>query len=251
MSPIIVPGTNQQTVFTSPSDLITKALKKAQIVGFGRNPTSDEILDGMQSLNVLLDELSVVRQNVSVRTSESFPLVIGQNIYGIGIDSNDFDTVRPIRIEQAFLRDSTNTDYSLDATMLEGEYSELPIKNDTSRPTRLFYKQDWTQGIITFDYLPDQAYTLFISSWKPFSKINDPGDETQLSYPDGYESMLVYNLADVIRSESGKPVDAFVHNKAMETLSNVQAAYGEQPKVMDWDIPFASGSIDPRSLFGK
>lgn len=251
--PAILPGADPSgIVFQNPADLITKALKKCRVVGFGRDATSEEITDGMQSLNILLDELSIVRTAITVRKSEQFPLVVRQNIYGIGPSSTDFDTVRPIKIEQAwYLSVDGKTTYPLDVTMIEQEYGDIMTKDIQAMPSRLFYKADWPLGVITFDYLPDQAYTLVINSWKPYEKINDPGDGTQLGFPDGFESMLVWNLADVLGPENGKPVDGYIHDKAMSTLSAINAAYGEAPKVTSWDIPGSGGTItNGRSLFG-
>jgi hypothetical protein len=251
--PAIVPGQDPSgIVFANPADLITKALEIASIVGFGRTATSEELLSGMRTLNVMLDEWGTLRNMINVRKSEDFPLIAGQNVYGIGDSSNDFDTVRPIRIEQAFLRDADGTDYPLDVTMLEEEYSAIPIKNTTSRPAQLFYKPDWPLGEITLDYLPDKAYQLFLKEWKPFAKITDPADGTQLGLPDGYESCMMWNLADMLFSlVKGNGVNSFIHQKAMQTMASLSAAYNEAPFAVNWDIPFAGQrGFNPRSLFG-
>jgi hypothetical protein len=239
-------------VFTDTTDLINKALKKCGVVGVGRNASAEEIMDGLQTLNVMLDEWGVLRELINVRVSDTLAVVSAKREYSIGVGSTDFNTGRPIRIEQAILRDAGNVDYTVDVTMLQEEYTNIPVKDISARPGQMWYKPDFPLGVITFDYLPDTNYTLIINSWKPFAKITDPGDSTQLSFPDGYEAALMWNLARQLMAENKRPQDSLINEKAATTLSAISAAYGETPKVTFWDIPFAGrGNRDGRALFGK
>lgn len=214
-------------VFATPAKLITKALKDIGVVGFGRVATAAEIEDGLETLNTLLDMWSVLRENVNVRREENFPLVANQGSYSIGVGSLDFDTTRPIAIEQAYYRDSQNSDFPIDCSMSEAEYSSISIKNLSGSPKRLFYKPDYPFGVIYFDFAPSTVWTLYIKSWKPFAKITDANDLASMSFPDGFESAILYNLEEMLCPPNKKAVHATVEKLATMSLQGIQAAYGE------------------------
>ena len=226
-------------VFATPAELISKALKDIGVVGFGSSATAHELEDGLQSLNLMLDEWGVLRENISVRKEESFPLVVNQSIYYIGVGASNFNTTRPIKIEDAFIRDSAGTDSSIDCSMSEDSYNSISIKNLRGTPSRLFYKPDYPFGIIKFDYAPSIAGTLYIFSWKPFAKITDPADQTQLSFPDGFEAAITYNLSKRLCPSNKKQCPREINEFAMTSLQAIQAAYGETPTILNWDMPTA------------
>lgn len=228
-------------VFATPAAMISKALKEIGVVGFGRVASPMELQDGLESLNLMLDEWGVLRENISVRTSNNFPLVVGQSIYYIGTGAVDFDTVRPIKIESAFYRDANNSDQPIDCTMQEAEYNAIVIKNLLGTVGRMFYKADWPFGIIHFDYAPMSADTLYMSSWKPFAKITDPADKTQMTFPDGYEAAITYNLAKRLCPPNKKSCPQELNESAMTSLQAIQAAYGEVKTIGNWDMPGVRG----------
>lgn len=231
-------------VFATPTELITKALQDIGVIGFGMPATSGEIYSGMQTLNAMLDMWGVLRENVSVRTSENFPFVVNQGVYGIGQGSSDFDTVRPIKIESAYYRDVNNSDFPLDCTMDEDSYSAINIKNLPGTPQRLFYKPIHPIGLIYFDYAPSTAWTLYINSWKPFTKITDPSDMTQLSYPDGFEAAILFNLEELLCPANKKSCPPELSKAALMSLQGIQAAYGETPVMKNLDVPGVRGRKD-------
>lgn len=227
-------------VFVTPTDMFTRALQDIGVLGFGRNAAASEIKACLQIFNTMLDAWGVLRERVSVRTTESFVLTVRQDSYKIGVGSNDFDTVRPIRIEQAYLRDSNNVDTPLSCNMLEEDYLEIHQKGLDGTPRELFYKLGWPFGTIYFDYSPTVADTLFINSWKPFAKISDPSDLAAMSFPDGYEAALLYNLEIRLCAPNKKSVPPELKEAAIIALQGIEAAYGEAPAVKNWDTPNTS-----------
>ena len=227
-------------VFATPTDMFTRALQDIGVLGFGRNATASEIRACLQIFNTMLDAWGVLRERVSVRTVESFVLTVGQDSYEIGIGSNDFDTTRPIRIEQAYLRDSNNIDTSVNCYLLEEDYVGIPQKGLNGTPRELFYKLGWPFGTIYFDYSPTVADTLFIHSWKPFAKISDPSDLAAMSYPDGYEAALLYNLEVLLCPPNKKSAPTELRDAAIMALQGIEAAYGEPLTVRNWDTPNTS-----------
>jgi hypothetical protein len=227
-------------VFATPADLITKALQDIGVVGFGMPATAAEIESGLQTLNVMLDMWGVLRENISVRIQDDLTFVIGQSVYGIGIGSNDFDTLRPIKIESAYYTDSSGTDIPIDLMGTEAQYSDIALKGISGTPTSLYYKPTYPFGTLYFNFAPTVAWTLHILSWKPFAKITDAGDLTQMSYPDGYEAAMVFNLAKLLCPPNKKQCPAEIAEAAAMSLQAIQAAYGEVPTVK-FDCPGLGG----------
>jgi len=229
-------------VFATPTELISKALEDIGVVGFGRSANANEIRSGLQTLNAMLDMWGALRENVSLRTLENFSLTIDQADYGIGVGSVNFDTVRPIKIEQAYYRDSEGIDNPIDCTMSEEEYNSIASKGSSGTPRRLFYKYGSPFGTIYFDQAPSTAITLYIKSWKPLAKISDPSDITALAYPDGYEAAILFNLEVLLCPANKKPVPAKLEDMAVLSLQAIQTAYGEVPQVTNWDMPSTSNN---------
>jgi hypothetical protein len=125
--------------------------------------------------------------------------------------------------------------------MQEGEYNAIVIKNLQGTPSKMFYKADWPYGVINFNYAPMTADTLYISSWKPFAKITDAADKTQMTFPDGYEAAITYNLAKRLCPPNKKTCPPELNESAMTSLQGIQAAYGEVKLVTNWDMPGVSG----------
>lgn len=225
-------------VFSTPGALISKALEDIGVTGFAMPATAAEIASGLLTLNAMLDTWGVLRENISIRTAENFALNTAQWQYAIGINASDFNTVRPIKIEQAYIRDpNTLTDYHIDVDMSEGEYSDIPLKGQSGIPTALWYDPGYPFGMITFDFMPQLAYQLYINSWKPLAKITDPSDQTQLVYPDGYESAMLFNLEVLLCPPNKKPCPPEIKEMAIRSYQAIQAAYGEVPEITNWDLP--------------
>jgi hypothetical protein len=227
-------------VFANTADLITRALKDIGVVGFGRAATPFEIADGLQVFNLMLDELGVLREYIANRTEENFPLIVNRGVYTIGPGGN-FNTVKPIKIETAYYRDVNNTDFFMDVTMTEEEYDLIPIKNLSGTPQRLWYQPTQPLGNISFDYAPDTAWTFYIASWKPFSKVTNSADPTQLVFPDGFEVMLAANLGVRLCPANKRVPNPALVRLADDTLQAVQAAYSEPLLVKNWGIPTTTG----------
>lgn len=226
-------------VFSTGTELITHALEKLGVYGTSDAPSAEDIDFGLRSMNVLLDKFGIERGSIYIRTEDSKVLTVGIGAYTIGQVAADWDTVRPIKIEQAFLRDSNSVDTILDCEMSEEEYNEIPDKTFQTQPSRIFYKQTYPNGTIYFNYLLDEADTLHIRSWKPFTKFTDPGDA--LAFPDGYESMFVYNLAVEMAEAFKKEVSAKLAYDAELTLNNVKNLNLEVPD-FKFDVPTTPAS---------
>ena len=168
-------------------DLIDAALRK---IGTSI-PDSTDRANGLIALNDMISSWSIDNLLVYAVTQESFTLTIGTYSYTIG-SSGDYDTVRPIKITNAYLRDSDGYDYPLDIISSK-EYNDIADKDVSSRPTRLYYLPAFPLAKILFDYAPDAADTLYLDSQKHLSEF--AALTTDFSMPPEYRRALIYNLA--------------------------------------------------------
>lgn len=227
-------------VYSTAQELITQALRKIGVVGLVRAATAEEIEDGRIELNLTLDEWSALRGAIFTRTEDTKVLTVGVGSYVIGA-GQAWDTPRPQRVEQAYLRDSDGIDRPL-TILQEEQYNALTDKAVQAPPNGLFYKPGTgaATGTIYFDYLPDEAYTCHLFSWKPLAKIADVGDA--LVFPDGWEAALTYNLAVALCPGNKKPVPDAIAAKARSTYLAL-VNLNHEPLLADFsDVPTAGRS---------
>ena len=203
------------------SDLIRTVLEDLRIVG-----VADTIEAGVQDivfrrLKTMLDSWGAIRQNIYATTEETFSLTVGKNPYTIG-SSGDFDTVRPVRITYAYIKDS-DVDYPLDIFQSESEYKGITMKATSTRPEGVWYEKQFPLGYLWFDYVPDKAYELHLSSHKRLLDASAIKLSTDLSFPEGYEQALITNLAVRSANALGKPLTQDMVLLASGSLKTIQA----------------------------
>jgi hypothetical protein len=86
----------------------------------------------------------------------------------------------------------------------------------------IFYDAAHPNGNISFDYIPDQAYTLVLQLDTLLTMIATAS--TLFQMPSGYSDALTYNLAIRLAPEYGKQAPQEVVAIAIETKANVKRA---------------------------
>jgi hypothetical protein len=89
-------------------------------------PSTDNIQTGFLALNAYLNEIGTQEYGTYTVTKESFLLTVDDGEYSIGPGA-DFDTPRPTRILDAFIRDIDSTDYDIEIIDREW-YNDRPRK---------------------------------------------------------------------------------------------------------------------------
>lgn len=117
--------TGTQTV----RSIVTAALRKARVVGFGQTPDADEAEAAMQELNFMLKAWQNRRYNLWTKTAGSLTLTTAA-VYTM-------DPVRPLRILSARLKRG-GVEIPMQR-MTRDEYDELPVKTTTGTPTQFYY----------------------------------------------------------------------------------------------------------------
>jgi hypothetical protein len=170
------------------------------VMGDGDTPTAAELNDGLVLLNEMLESWSIDRIMVYQILQENFPLVAGTATYTIG-SSGTFNTTRPVRIENAFIRDTNNLDYQLQIVPQQS-YDNIMTKTVQSNiPLYMYDDNAYPLSTLKFWPVPSQAYTLYINSWKQLQQF--AALSTSVALPPGYQEAIRYSLATRLAPQYG------------------------------------------------
>lgn len=157
---------------------------------------------GFNSLNGMLGAWGRKRLIIRGIVSESFPLVVAQSVYTIGVGGN-FDTSWPFQILDAYIRDNNGIDYPVNIITRE-QYNSISVKTVDGRPEYLYYDPQYPTGVIRLYYVPDATDTLFIDSQKVITSFSDV--DSSITLPPEYEEALEYNLSLRLAPKTNNPV---------------------------------------------
>lgn len=190
-------------------------------------PTAAEAADALAALNDLMASWANESLAVYQILQEGFATVAGTASYTIGSGAT-WNTTRPLRIESAFLRDSSSNDSHV-AIYNRDEYDAIPLKTTQFRPEALYYTPAVANGTVTLYGVPDAVYTLYLNSLKAlqsFALLT-----TTVVLPPGYQRMLRYNLALEIAPEYNRKVPDAVLAIARESKANIKRLNSRTPKL--------------------
>lgn len=220
-------------------DIVTKAYSKVGI----SSPDATESGLALDALNNLLSSWSAEGLILYSITRENFTLVVNDAEYTIG-SGGDFDTVRPLRITDAYLRDGTS-DYPLTISNIK-HYNDISTKTTNGRPERLYFLPEYPLAKILFNYEPDKAYTLHLDSLKALTEFVSLA--TAIDLPAEFKRALIFNLAIEFEADKNYALPRSVYNIAFESKQAIKdlasANKPLQPVSFDPMITGDSGRYD-------
>jgi hypothetical protein len=190
---------------TTVRDLITDALDLVGVSAPGETVQAADAQRAFRALNRMLSSWNTEGLMVYSINIQTFTLTGNQQSYTIGPGGN-FNTTRPERIEQAYLRVPSSSNLDLPLRLLtDSEWADIRLKPTTSDLPRMLYN-DGNNPLSTL-YLwpvPTQANVLVLYVWNQLSQYADLSDTVTL--PPGYEEAIVYNLAVRLATSFGRPI---------------------------------------------
>lgn len=184
----------------TPLDIIKLALKDCGALGVGQDPQPEDVNDALDTLNLMIAQWNRKRWLVYHLIDVSF-VSTGAATYTVGPGGNFNISVRPDRIESAFVRMLNNAppnqvDYMLDILQAREDYNRIPLKLLQSFPNRLFYDNAYgtpALGIIHPYPVPQASiYELHLSLKDVL--VQFPALTTPLNLPAEYYAAIFYNL---------------------------------------------------------
>lgn len=190
------------------NDIIRASMRLIQVSAVDTDLTAQELQDGLESLNRMLDSWSADELTLYQVIREQFPLAQGENPYTIGYGAT-FNTSRPMKIVDAYLilnNGSIPVSYPMQVLGYD-DYNSIRLKTlSTNFPNYLYYQPSFPIGEIYIYpiFAPNDPATqgpayINITSWKPIDMVLDPS--AYMSFPPGYWEAIVFNLAVRIAEE--------------------------------------------------
>jgi hypothetical protein len=180
-------------------DLITKALQQLRVYSSVETPLDADFQLGLDILNTMLDSWSNENLFCYCIQEQSFPLVVGQNQYTIGLASLHPNVVgtRPLKIIEgpvsAYIMDENQNRYPVQV-IDRNRWNMIGLLTNTSNiPDTLFYDPQFPLGIINVFPTPNESNTLYFDSYLQFSDFSSL--TSTISLPPGYVAAIIPNLA--------------------------------------------------------
>lgn len=224
-------------------DILIEALSLIGVVNGAEIPSASDLNTAMLSANFMIDSWSANNLMLRATILESFPLTINQSSYTIGAGGN-FNTVKPIKIYNAFLQDNTGNRYDLEVIGkdLYDSYEDSQIS--TGLPSAICFdpgasQQGGQMGTIFVYCIPSLAYTLYMEQQKYLTEF------ASLAAPVGFEpayyAALSWNLAEWVfyKFRSLKsPIPPLIVKMARQTKRAIETI-NSNPRQMSTDLPTA------------
>jgi hypothetical protein len=200
-------------------DLITRALRLANIVGEGQTPSPEQTGDALSTLNDMVDAWNLDSLMVYQTTSDQVTLIPGQGTYTVGSGAN-FDIQRPVRINSAYVI-YQGVSFPLDEINAD-EYSKITLKGfEQTLPRFFLYLNTYPSGTLTLWPAPTLAIPLVLACDRVVAAFA-LGDT--LSLAPGYSKALRANLAMELCPEYGREPSASLAKMARESKADIKRA---------------------------
>lgn len=202
--------------------IINRSLRLIGVLASGETPSADESADALTALNAMLDAWRTESLMVYALRDETLTIT-GASSYTIG-SGGALNTVRPVKIESAYLRLS-GIDYPLHIAQAN-QWNLIADKSTTSSiPDWLYYETAFPLGKLWLYPIPDSG-VLHLSTWVPFSAF---ALADSVILPPGYEEAITYQLAMRIAPEYG--------SQAAQEIAAMGAAAKKDIKRVNFRIP--------------
>jgi len=217
--------------------IINRALRLIGQYAAGETPTSEDTDDALTSLNAMLDSWRLEKLMVYAIQDQSLTMVAGTQAYTIG-PSGNLDTVRPVRIDGAFMRQS-NMDYPV-AVIDEAQWFSIPDKTSQSDLVEYaYYNATMSTGTLYVWPIPNNTNVLHLLTWTPFTAFSSAA--TTVTLPPGYEQALASNLAVFIAPEYGAVAAPAIAGLAVASKAAIKRINSKPIKAYS-DLPFLVGT---------
>ena len=186
--------------------LLEGALRKIGVLAAGEEAGPSELQDALEIANEWLESISNETLLLPALIHESFTLS-SQRTYTFG-PGGDFDTVRPITIENVRIRDSGGFEEPVKIASLN-KWASIRIKDSVlTYPDYAYYEPAFPLGTFYLSAIPVENDIIKIVSTKQLSAL--PALTADVDLPPGYKRFIRLGLAVELASEYGKTVDPVI-----------------------------------------
>jgi hypothetical protein len=184
---------------TTALDIIKLALKNCGATGSGQDPAAEDLTDAFTLLNFMIAGWNRKRWTVYHLLDLSY-VSDGRTVpYTIGPQQNFNISVRPERLEAAFLRQiiqstPNQVDFPLEILQTREDYSRVALKQLLSFPQFIFYDTDYPNGnLYPYPFPQANIYELHILVKMVLSQFTSL--QATILLPNEYFEAIFYNLS--------------------------------------------------------
>jgi hypothetical protein len=236
-------STSGTTTFSvTRNDIIFASLRLLGVLEEGAVPNATAVENASLVLNMMIKDWMTDGIKLWTTPEITLPLVAGQTSYTIGPDSgNDLVTDKPLRLIQAFLR-NTSVDPYIDLPMYlisEQQYNILGSKFSEGTVNSVYYKPYVNNGIVKVFLTPDAStatnYELHMNIQRPIQDMT--GSNQTFDFPQEWYQSLRWGLASELAAEYGLTTERI---SAIISRANT---YKE--RLSAWDTEYNSTFFQP------
>ena len=228
------------------TDVIQGAMRMLNLLPVGGTATTSQLAEGVEMLNLMIDEWRNEQLMCPWVVEESFALTSGDGEYSIG-PGGDFNTTRPTKLEDSCFVQVGSVNYPI-TLINRAQYNSIPSTNVTgSFPQFLYYEPTFPLGTVKLWPLPGASNTLYLSSLRQLVSI--PGVGTTISVPPGYDQCYRSNLALVWANNFGLPIPqtvALIARRTKRSIGRMNARIG----VLSVDSALLSSTPNAGYIYG-
>jgi hypothetical protein len=190
-------------------------------------------INTLEAFNMMIKQWQTEGIKLWTVVEQQVPLTASKTSYTIAPSGGDITSNKPLRVIQAWLRNTTitpNVDTQVQI-LSKQEYNMLGSKFSTGTVNSLYLNPGVSSSVLnlylTSDTLSSTRYTLYMVVQVPLADVLDDGTADP-QFPNEWYSTLVWNLADEIAVENGVP------EKRRQEIALKANMY--KSKLEDWDV---------------
>ena len=180
---------------TTPSAVISDALRRIMRLRTGQTAATNELNDGFTQLNRMLASWITQRALIYSETRVTQVLTPATQTYSIGA-TGTIVTPRPLAIHSANIITAAGAFVHPLKMVDEGAFTRPGRSRQAAMPLELWYQPNYPLGNIWLWPVPNAAATLELFLWSQLAQFVTLADS--FDFPPGYELALVTNLAVAI-----------------------------------------------------
>ena len=222
--------------------IITKAYRSAQKLPRGSSLSADQLSDGLDILNDLMNLWQTQGLKLFLETETVIPLVAGQQMYSL-MPGGDVSIARPLEIKEAAYWDQYSNNRPL-IKFSRQEWTNLSNRTAQGSVNQYFYEVLYDRMNVFLWNIPDTtaaAGTVHAVLRNQATQVSE--DDNDVFFPPEWAIALRWGVADELTSGMPEPVQQRCQARAQ--------AYREA--LEDWDVETAETYFqpDPRTYAGR
>lgn len=199
--------------------LFTRSLRMLGALSSGASPNANQLADGLVAINGLIESWRNDRLLVYSKFDLTINLVPAQQSYSIEIIGTDGNPTRPVKFDDAYMRQS-NTDTPV-RLIDQDEWDSIPTKNVTSPIVQFaYYSPTMPDGTLLVYPVPSASNVLHMTAWTILGSLAAMSDTVSL--PPGYNRMISANLAIEIAPEYGTSASPELVKIARDSMAAIK-----------------------------